>query len=126
MKNIEKEDINIAITKSAMNKMKFIFPENESVKYTSVGREYGGYDVPVYIVLHDFAYGKSLIETYAKCVNQMQSHGLSPDANILNLIVRNVKDFCQDEISLVREVDRRISTGEEPETVYGDIINLLD
>ena len=126
MKNIEKEDINIAITKSAMNKIKTIFPADENIKYISLGHEYGEYDVPVYIALHDFAFGKSLIETYAKCVNQMMSHGLSPDANMLNLIVQYVKDFCQDEISLVREVERRISSGEDLETIYEDIIKKLD
>ena len=128
MKEIEKEDIYIAITKTAMNKIHFIFSEemDEKITYISNGREYGEYDVPLWIVLSGLAGGYSVIEILNKCVMQMISHGLNPDPNILNLIVDNIYDLCQDEISLVREVDRRLDAGESSTSIYYDVFKNTD
>lgn len=127
MKNIEIEDIFIAITESAKSKIKFIFSEDEEeITYISGGREYGEYDVPIWITLSGLSAKKSLIEIYHHCVFQMMSHGLSPDAEKLNQIVQNVIDLSQDEIVLADNANQRINDGESPARIYEDLIKTKD
>lgn len=122
---IEKEDIYIAIAKSAMTKMKFLFSEDNDNTYVHNGREYREYDVPVFIVLSGFAYGKSLVNIYHQCVMQMISRGYSPDSEKLNRIVAIVGKDCKDEINILKETDRRLISHESPNSIFNDIVELL-
>lgn len=126
VKDEHKEDIYIAIVKSAITKMPFLYSEDNDNTYLHNGREYREYEVPVFIILSGFAHERSLIETYNKCVMQMLSRQFSPDPEKLNHIVEIVKKDCQEEINLVRETDRRFSSGESPILIYNDIIDSLE
>jgi hypothetical protein len=55
----------------------------------------------------------------------MLSRQFSPDPEKLNHIVEIVRKYCQEEINLVRETDRRFSTGEASISIYNDIIDSL-
>ena len=123
--HIEKEDIYIAIAKSAIRKMQFLFSEDNNNTYFHNGREYHEYDVPVFIVLSGFAHEKSQVEIYHNCVMQMLSRRFSPDPEKLNQIVEIVRNNCQEEIHIVREIDRRFSTGESSISIYKDIMDSL-
>lgn len=123
--HIEKEDIYIAIAKSAIRKMQFLFSDNNNT-YFHNGREYHEYDVPVFIALSGFANEKSQVEIYHNCVMQMLSRRFSPDPEKLNQIVEIVRNNCQEEIHIVRETDKRFSTGESSISIYKDIMDSLN
>lgn len=124
-KDIVKEDIYIAIVKSAITKMPFLNSEDNDNTYFHNGREYHEYEVPVFIVLSGLAHERSLVEIYNKCVMQMLSRRFSPDPEIINHIVEIVRKECQDEINLVKETDRRFSIGESSISIYNDILDSL-
>ena len=128
MEHITKEDVYMLITSSAMNKMQFLFPEendwdsDDYDRYVSDdGKEYGKWDVPVFIMLNGVAQGTDPALLYRNCVLQMTGHGFAPDPQKLSMIYMTASQECEDEVEAILTANDRFGDGDDPIDIFNDI-----
>ena len=127
---ISKEDVYMLIASRAIKKMGFLFSDEESEELDTDdydtyighgGKEYGKWDVPVFIALNGVARGYDSVRIYHSCLMQMRSHGFSPDPEKLNKIYSTVVQKCSEEAEAILTTDDRFDAGDDPVEIFNDI-----
>ncbi len=130
MEIVTKEDVFIMITSFAVKKMIFLFPDvdvfsNDTDDYetytTEDGKEYGKWDVPVFIVLNGLARKLSIPEIVLACVQKLCEHGFSVDCDKINGIIQTANEKCESEINAIIEADWRFEQGDNPIEIFNEI-----
>ena len=113
--------------------MDFLFPREDTENwdsddfdsYTVDGKEYGKWDVPVFIILNGIAYGQEKNNSFQMCAFQMRSHGFIPDFFKLEKIFQVAGEKCKNEIRAIIVTDERFNSEEEPLLIFNDIKDSL-